>query len=238
MSAAGDKLNSKIKYEIRKDEKGRFVIMILSFSVVLVFFAALSVFVVVREKQIMFDDGSLLEISSSDDHSTLVSASDSESVTDVYPVYITGAVLSPGVYDIKLPCYLYELIDLAGGVNETADMSELNLVFVIDESMMISIPFTSDAPISSLSGYTTSLRTTSMNSFSDDDQDQGAYPININKADKSRLELLPGIGSSTADDIISYREEHGKFKKIEEIMNVPGIKESRFSKIKDKISVD
>ena len=61
--------------------------------------------------------------------------------------------------------------------------------------------------------------------------------ININTADKVELTNLPGIGESTANKIISYREENGKFKNIEEIKNVPGIGDAKFESIKDSITV-
>ncbi len=62
--------------------------------------------------------------------------------------------------------------------------------------------------------------------------------ININHADIGALGLLPGIGEITALDIIEYREQNGLFEKIEDIMNVPGIKESKFSKIRDYICIE
>ena len=61
--------------------------------------------------------------------------------------------------------------------------------------------------------------------------------ININSATQSDLEKLPGIGSSTAEKIIDYRTKNGKFKKIEDLMNISGIGESKFNNIKDYISI-
>ena len=62
--------------------------------------------------------------------------------------------------------------------------------------------------------------------------------VNLNTADAAALQTLTGIGESKASAILAYREEHGRFNSIEDIMNVPGIKESTFSKIKDKIAVE
>jgi competence protein ComEA len=61
--------------------------------------------------------------------------------------------------------------------------------------------------------------------------------VNINTATKEQLVTLPGIGESKADSIIAYRTEHGSFSSIEEIMEIPGIKEAVFSKIKELITV-
>ena len=68
-----------------------------------------------------------------------------------------------------------------------------------------------------------------------DQKDEGK--ININTADKEDLKTLPGIGDAKADSIISYRESNGGFQAIEDLMNVEGIKEGVFNKIKDKITV-
>ncbi len=64
-----------------------------------------------------------------------------------------------------------------------------------------------------------------------------AAPINLNTATSSQLEALPGVGPRTAERIIEYREKNGGFKKIEELMNVQGVGEKSFLKIKDLISV-
>ena len=62
--------------------------------------------------------------------------------------------------------------------------------------------------------------------------------VNINQASKDALMTLSGIGESKADAIIRYRDEHGAFGSIEELMDVPGIKEGTYSKIKDRISIN
>lgn len=67
-------------------------------------------------------------------------------------------------------------------------------------------------------------------------QDSGT--VNLNTADSAALQTLPGIGEAKAQAILAYREEKGGFSGTEELMNVPGIKESTFSKIKDKIAVE
>lgn len=62
--------------------------------------------------------------------------------------------------------------------------------------------------------------------------------ININNADKNELSRIPGIGESTAEKIILYRTENGEFEKIEDIMNIKGIKEKKFNKIKEYIYIE
>jgi len=70
------------------------------------------------------------------------------------------------------------------------------------------------------------------------ESDNKTSKININTANGAELDTLPGVGAATAKDIIDYRDKSGPFKKIEDIMKVPRIKESRFAKIKDFITVD
>jgi competence protein ComEA len=70
-------------------------------------------------------------------------------------------------------------------------------------------------------------------------QEAGSPPqalVDINRAGRAELMTLSGVGEATADAIISFREEHGPFAKIEDIMRVPGIKEGRFAKLKDRIT--
>lgn len=69
------------------------------------------------------------------------------------------------------------------------------------------------------------------------EQNEKSNKININTATKDELETLPGIGPKTAQKIIDYRKENGPFKSIEEIMNVKGIKQKKFNKIKDLITI-
>ena len=73
--------------------------------------------------------------------------------------------------------------------------------------------------------------------FPESGQQEDSGLVNINTADKDELMELPGIGESKADSIISYREDYGAFESIEEIMNISGIKEAAFEKLKDKITV-
>ena len=65
----------------------------------------------------------------------------------------------------------------------------------------------------------------------------GAAPINLNSATSAQLEALPGIGARTAERIIEYRQKNGGFKKIEELMNVRGVGEKSFLKLKPLVSV-
>lgn len=126
-------------------------------------------------------------------------------------VNIQGKVKFPGIYRINQEKYLYEIIEMAGGLLNTADTKNINLVQLIDKSCTINI---------------LGMETSEENSL-----------ININYASFEQLLLLPGIGNSFANKIIEYRQTVGFFKTIEDIKLIPGIKDNVFNQIKDKITV-
>lgn len=139
---------------------------------------------------------------------------------DIY-VYVCGKVNAPGVYILPAGSRKYEAVIKAGGLAEEADISAVNQAEACSDGEMIYIP----AKGEKAEGEENSL------SEAEDDR------VNINTADSSELQTLKGIGASRAEDIISYREKNGKFEAVEGIMEVPGIKQGTFDKIKDKIRV-
>lgn len=134
-------------------------------------------------------------------------------------VHIEGAVNEPGLIKVKYGTRLYELIEEAGGETDDADLSRVNLASIVSDEQKIVIPekvvFDED--------------------FADDEENGGI--VNINTASKEKLTTLTGIGDSTAEKIINYREENGYFNSIEDLMNVPGIGESKFNSLKNDITV-
>lgn len=156
-------------------------------------------------------------------------------------VDIAGAVKKPYVYEIHEGARVYEIIELAGGLEDDADISNLNLAQIVKDEDKITV-FTKsqiasgnvEEPIKN-NNSSTVYQSGSSNEY----QNQAAIDglININTATSTELQTITGIGPSTSEKIISYREEHGQFKKIEEIMNVSGIGEKTFAKFKSKITV-
>ncbi|MGF7396923.1 helix-hairpin-helix domain-containing protein [Thermoanaerobacterium thermosaccharolyticum] len=138
-------------------------------------------------------------------------------------VYVTGLVKSPGVYTMKDGDRIDDAIKLAGGALEGADLSNINLAEKVKDEQMIKIPKVGEDN-SSTGGI--------------GDVKKADGKININKATKEELDTLPGIGEVTAQRIIDFREQHGNFQKIEDIMNVSRIGPKLFEQIKDKITVD
>lgn len=165
-------------------------------------------------------------------------------------VHVSGAVNQEGIVELNPNSRIADAIDKAGGLREDAYIDKINLAYVLEDGMKIYIPNVNektqnqDLPntsdnadnyVTKESGVQASNTddTTKVNSNSQSSNKK----ININKATESELESLPGIGPSTAQKIISYRNEKGKFNNIEDIKNVNGIGNSKYSNIKDLISI-
>lgn len=144
-------------------------------------------------------------------------------------VHVAGAVKSPGVYQVKEGSRIYQVIDLAGGLNEDADREFLNMAQPVTDGQKITVYTKEEVESQNIVISTDSMVETSGS--------LEKTKININSADRETLMELTGIGEAKADAILEYRMEHGKFQTIEEIMEVPGIKSAAFEKIKDEIIV-
>ena len=139
-------------------------------------------------------------------------------------VDIAGEILNPGVYVLEEGSRVNDLIILAGGVTKEANLSNVNLAYTLSDGIKITIPNKKDTNTKNI------LQSSMVNNIVND-------VININQAGIEELVTLSGIGESIAQDIINYRSKNGSFKKKEDIKNVSGIGESKYSKIKDKITV-
>ena len=149
----------------------------------------------------------------------------------VFPVYICGEVNSPGVYQIEGSVYLYELIEMAGGLKSQAAVDHIDMVYLISSEESIYVPSIDDiTEPSDSSGFIFPGK-------EEEEPRKQNGKVNINTADEEELSTLSGIGEKTAEKIIRYREEHGPFMTTEDIMNVPGIGESKYALIKDGICV-
>ena len=146
-------------------------------------------------------------------------------------VYICGAVVSEGVYTLSCGSRVVDVLNLAGGYKEEAARGYVNLAEPLSDGDKIYIPFQDEVQDEKMISQKVEGK---KDDYSSGDKER---LININKATRDELMTLPGIGESKADDIISYREEHGDFSKIEDLMNVSGIKTGVFDKIKDRITI-
>ncbi len=139
-------------------------------------------------------------------------------------VDIGGEVVSPMVAELDEGSRVADAIEAAGGVTENADLTDINRAAFIEDGEKIYIP--------------------ALPSEEDEIDDGGSSgtssgysdgKININTADSEELQELSGVGPATAQKIIDYRKENGRFSSIEDIKNVSGIGDKSFEKIKDMI---
>lgn len=179
----------------------------------------------------------------STDRTELSDASSEEAKTLV--VHICGAVSAPGVYELPAGSRIIDAVEAGGGFLPEAEEACCNLAEEIVDGCQIYImtkaESCADGQTEKKAGIQTSpdsdMQTTDRNARSNSAPALENGLVNLNTADVAALMTLPGIGESRAKAIISYREQHGAFAKIEDIMKISGIKQAAFSKIKDKITV-
>ena len=139
---------------------------------------------------------------------------------DSIKVHITGEINNPGLIELTSGDRILDAIEKAGGTTNMADTSKVNLAYILSDGEKVYIPSVNDEE------GVAYIQNTSEN-----------IKININTATQEELETLTGIGEATAQSIIEYREENGKFASIEDLKNVSGIGDSKYEKIKEDICV-
>lgn len=146
-------------------------------------------------------------------------------------IHVDGEVISPGVIYLNSGSRISDAINLCGGATSSADFSKINLAYVLEDGQKVHVPSIYEPDdietVSNDAGENVIIESRNSNS----------NMVNINTATQSELEALPGVGASTALKIINYRSQNGKFKKIEDLMNVSGIGEAKFSTIKEHITI-
>ncbi len=157
-------------------------------------------------------------------------ANEKKHIENYIYVHIEGAIAKPGIYKIAENERLNSLIEKSGGLTESADLKYINLAKKLDDAEKIYIPSKTDT----LNLQTDTITPYNPEILPDNNKDN---KININLDSKEKLQTIPGIGESTANKIIQYREKNNKFKSIDEIKNVEGIGENKFEKIKNYIKI-
>ena len=143
-------------------------------------------------------------------HAKTTSSEVVEVVNYIY-VDVKGEVENPGVYRVSDKCRVFQVLEIAGGLTSESDTSNVNLASKIVDEQIIRIPKVASSGFSQI--------------------------ININTATATELDSLPGIGYSTATNIIDYRTNNGLFKAKEEIKLVNGIGDAIYEQIKDLITI-
>ena len=148
-------------------------------------------------------------------------------------VYVSGAVMAPAVYELPPGSLIDDAVRAAGGFTAGADPAAVNLAQPAIDGMQIHVPAQGEQPTPPPISQPMDAATPAVR--------MGGVTIggliNINTAGQTDLEMLPGIGPSTAANIIAYREANGPFAAIEAIMDVPGIGEGKFEAIRDLFTV-
>lgn len=171
--------------------------------------------------------------------------SDKEMQQAMIYVDVCGAVANPGVFQLAAGSRVFQAIEAAGGylpeavqncVNRAGVLTDGQQLYILTQEEMerqgLDPAEMAGASDGQMNGSAGTGQNTGMTA-----QVQQDNRININTADEAQLTTLTGIGATRAQAIIAYREENGPFAAIEDIMNVQGIKEGTFAKIKDEIVV-
>lgn len=158
-------------------------------------------------------------------------------------VYICGAVVNEGVYEVPAGSRVSDVLDKAGGYSEEALHGYVNLARTLEDGERVYIPDKQELESlgilegdGSSSGSGDSSGSGGASGASADGSNETL--VNINTADSETLQTLPGIGEKKAADIIAYREEHGAFSSTEDLKNISGIGDSTFEKLSPHITVN
>lgn len=154
-------------------------------------------------------------------------------------VHITGEVNYPGVVVLKEGARVVDAIEAGGGETDEADLSSLNLAYMLSDGEKIYVPNKEETSQENQEReYITSAKDDLAQSENGAKSTGKNFKININTAKQEELTQITGIGESTAKKIIEYRTQNGKFKSIEDIKNIPGIGDSKFNAMKEEITVN
>lgn len=188
-----------------------------------VILSVLSLFACGKENTAYFEMAEVSQVTEMVENTT---ATEEAKVADgICYVYVCGAVVSPGVYELKPHDRIYQAVALADGFREDAWIESVNQAEEVFDGQMIKILTVEEQEKESLDEQ----------ERLEDEVDDGR--IDLNEATASELMTLPGIGESKANSIIMYREQNGKFSDVDDVMKVEGIKDGVFNRIKDHIKV-
>lgn len=157
-------------------------------------------------------------------------------------IHITGEVKKKGILYLDKGARIADAIGAAGGATKNASLDQVNLAYILEDGQKIYIPNKNEkietgAYIIANSGQNVLVEEGNGSTTTGKNAKGVSGKVNINTANQTELETLQGIGPSLAQRIIEYRKENGKFQTIEDIQNVKGIGDSKYSNIKDDICI-
>ena len=145
-------------------------------------------------------------------------------------VHVAGAVVRPGLYDLPEDSRVMDAVEAAGGFVAEADKNGINLAERLEDAQRLDVPYVAGFIPDEEEGFVVITEGTPSPLA-------GEELVDINNASVEELDKLPGIGPTTAQKIIDYRDLFGPFAEIEDIVNVSGIGPATFDEIKDLITV-
>ncbi|TCK98412.1 competence protein ComEA [Natranaerovirga hydrolytica] len=197
----------------------KYVKLVVVFSMVLLFGMVYILVVFEVEGDVLIVDGYYEE----EDALDIEANEDTHSIEedDLFNyVFVSGAIKNPGVYEVEDNTRVFTVIKLAGGLEEDADINAVNQAEPVMDGQHIYFPTVKEVE----EGYSV-------------EASQSNFLININTATLEQLATLPSIGEVKARSIIDYRTSQGKFQSTEEIMNIDGIKDGIYNRIKEFITI-
>lgn len=215
--------------------------IILIVVVIIIIILLLLYFVKQNNESTYLDLGIDEEIMKKDDEQKN-SIEDSEEKNKII-IHVSGSVKKEGIVKIDEGSRIVDAIEAAQGLLDEADMSKINLAYMLEDGQKIYIPSIQDTEkndnVEEIEYITEDCGNNIIISgeIEESKKERSNIMININNATQTELEQLPGVGPSTALNIIEYRESNGKFESIEDIKNVRGIGEAKFESIKSNICI-
>ncbi len=152
-------------------------------------------------------------------------------------IHITGQVKNPGLVYLDEGARIADAIKEAGGSTKDAALDKVNLAYVLEDGQKIYIPNKNEKISEIQYIITDSGENVLKDTGKESNVKGGIKKVNINSANQEELETLPGVGPALAVRIIEYRNSNGKFEKVEDVQNVKGIGDSKFTNIKEHICI-
>ena len=171
---------------------------------------------------------SLVHASTLPQSQQIPSATTTSTIPQFLTVHVAGRVNQPGVYMVLPGSRVIDAIRAAGGSTKVADLNSINLAVPLSDGQQIYVPAIGEKVPGNQSGPIAGGN-------AETPTQAVSFPININTADLTTLDLLPGVGPSTAAAIVSFRDQHGQFSSIEELQDVPGIGPAKFAALRDMV---
>ena len=148
-----------------------------------------------------------------------------------YQVYVTGAVASPGVYTVRAGARADDALAAAGGAAPDADLEQINLAAPLSDGQQLTVPRQGDPTATPIGGAKKAGSRAGPTPTP-----VGDWLLNVNTATAADFQALPGVGKTTADRIVSYRDQHGPYTSIDDLLTA-GIRKAELDRIRSRLTV-